>query len=158
MKPFLTNLALALVWLMLGDITLWRFLLGYILGFIILSFFPNIQGNESYIKRTFAFLRFSKKFFIEFIKANYHVAKIVLFKPKSQLAPFYIHYDISRLTKVEALILNQCITLTPGTVTVRLAEDHSSLLIHVLSAESEEEVKESIKNDLEIPLLEFTRC
>lgn len=158
MKPFLTNLALALVWLMLGDVTLWRFLLGYILGFIILSFFPNIQGNESYIKRTFAFLRFSKRFFIEFLKANYNVAKIVLFKPKDQLAPFFIHYDISRLTKVEALILNQCITLTPGTVTVQLTKDHSSLLIHVLSAESEEEVKESIKNDLEIPLLEFTRC
>ncbi|MGK5595614.1 MAG: Na+/H+ antiporter subunit E [Parachlamydiaceae bacterium] len=158
MKPFLINLALAFVWLMLGSITLWRLLIGYALGFIILSFFPNIQGNECYIKRTFAFFKFSKKFFIEFIKANFSVAKIVLFKPKKELIPRFIHYDISQLTKVEVLILNQCITLTPGTVTVQLASDHSSLLIHVLSADSGEEVRHSIKNDLEIPLLEFTRC
>ncbi|KAF3361809.1 Na(+)/H(+) antiporter subunit E1 [Chlamydiales bacterium STE3] len=157
MKAFLTNIVLAFVWLMLGEIALWRFFLGFFLGFIILSFFPNIQSNESYIKKMMAFFRFLKKFSWELLKANFLVAKMVLFKPKKDLHPFFLTYDVRGLNKTELLILNHCITLTPGTVTVLLSEDHTSLLVHVLSADSKEAIIAGIKNGLEMPILAFTR-
>lgn len=158
MKAFFIHSILIAAWTLLRDeLSLAGFFSGYAIGLIILLLFPNIVDVRTYIKQTFGFFYFIAKFAKEFILANLSVAKIVLFERKSKLKPFFLKYNIAKLKQQEIILLSHCITLTPGTISVRISEDQKHLMIHVLNAESPHKVESSIKQKLEDPILAFTR-
>jgi multicomponent Na+:H+ antiporter subunit E len=158
MRPLLINTFLACVWLMLGDDpSISRFFGGYILGFTILALFQKAIEVKVYIRRTFSFFNFIRKFLWGFLKANIVVAQIVLFTPKSKLKPFFFEYDLEGLKQSEIVFLCQCITLTPGTISVLISDDKKTLLIHVLAATPTNVIRKSIMSQLQKPILSFTR-
>lgn len=107
--------------------------------------------------RVFSFAWFLLCFVKELFVSNLAVAKVVLFQPRSALAPGLLAYDLRGLNSFEIVVLTHCITLTPGTASVEVSDDRSTLLIHALDARDPDAVRQSIKSSLETPLLRWTR-
>lgn len=78
--------------------------------------------------------------FKEIVKANIDVAKIVL-SPKMDLEPALLDFKAYQKTELGRVIYANSITLTPGTITLRLEED-GHMLIHALSKSGAEDLQE----------------
>ncbi|MBX3183389.1 MAG: Na+/H+ antiporter subunit E [Polyangiaceae bacterium] len=108
-------------------------------------------------RRALGFCLYLACFFKELWLANLSLAKAVLRYRPEDTHPGFIEYPTAGLSRFEVLILSHSITLTPGTTTVRVADDMSSLLIHAFDARAPSEVREAIQRGLEVPLLRWTR-
>lgn len=107
--------------------------------------------------RAVGFVLFVAIFIRELTLANIAVAKTVLFQPISALAPGFVRYPTVGLSDLEIVMLTHCITLTPGTTSVEVAEDRSFVLVHALDARDPQGVCDGIKKTLETPILGWTR-
>lgn len=116
-----------------------------------------LQSSRSWPRRVLSFLRFSLRFLHALVTANLQMARVVLFRRTSELAPGFIAYPVAGLSPAEIVILSHCITLTPGTTSVELADDRRVLVIHALDAGDPAGVCAAIKRDLEEPLLAWLR-
>lgn len=81
----------------------------------------------------------------EIVFANFHVAKIVL-SPKLRITPSIITFDTRLEKPLSRTILANSITLTPGTLTVKM--EGKSLIVHCLMDEYVEDVAHSKFEDL----------
>ncbi len=95
-------------------------------------------------------------FFKEFILSNISVAYTVLFMKRSEIKSKLVSYNAAELSHNERIILSQMITLTPGTITVKVNED-GMLIIHVLDGRNSDHKIKGIKDLLEKALLGVTR-
>jgi multicomponent Na+:H+ antiporter subunit E len=85
--------------------------------------------SRNIFKRIFGFILYAVKFIWELIKANIHVAYIVL-HPKMPIKPGIVKIK-TKLTKDSALtIIANSITLTPGTLTMDVNKNKGDLYIH----------------------------
>lgn len=107
--------------------------------------------------RVWGFFRFLLYFFRALFLAAIDMARVVLSRQRKQIVPGFIEYSVDHLSKLEILVLSHCITLTPGSATVEVAPDFSSLTIHVLDTRIVDAVVKSIREDLEDPILRWTR-
>lgn len=157
MKALLTNLAIALLWMFLRGPSLASFAVGFAVGFALLALFRTVLGGEAYVRRTLGFLRFLVVFGREFLLANLNVARAALFRRRESIHPAFILYDVAGLTRYEILLLSYCITLTPGTTTVELADDFRTLILHALDSDDPDQVRRHIDSTLKAAVLRFTR-
>ncbi len=109
------------------------------------------------VTRIAYFFWFLVVFLIAFIQANIAVAYIVLFVPNSKLSPSLFDYDVSDMTSSEILLFTQCLTLTPGTVTVDISSDRKWIRVHCLDYREPQKVKAAISKQLKTPILRFMR-
>ncbi len=91
-------------------------------------------------------------FLYELIKANFQVVKAVL-SPRFKFRSAAIRYSSKTKTLPELIALTNSITLTPGTLVVDANPENGELLIHVMSAESSEQIKDELHRSLEKKLL-----
>ncbi|MDT1060513.1 Na+/H+ antiporter subunit E [Paracoccus sp. CPCC 101403] len=92
---------------------------------------------------------------LDIVKANFAVAKIVLFLPRRALKPAWIVIPLE-LRQPEAITaLAATITLTPGTLTCDLSADGQALLVHCLHAPDPDSVVDEIKTRYEARLKEI---
>lgn len=73
----------------------------------------------------------------EIVSSSIEVARVVL-APKLDLSTQVVEIDVADLEPVDQAILGNSITLTPGTLTLEVANDR--LLVHALTAEGAEAV------------------
>ena len=144
MKSFLFVLLLSLFWVFLSG-HLEPLLLGLGAASVALTVFlshrMNVVDHESYP------LHLSAKmpgFFVyllrEIIKANIDVVKRIVGSRKTPISPQMIEIPQTQKTDLGTAIYANSITLTPGTVTIKLSKDH--LTVHALSKEAAEELAE----------------
>ena len=69
----------------------------------------------------------------EIVKANLDVSRVIL-DPKLPIAPRMIRVDASQRSPLGKVIYANSITLTPGTVTVDVDEEDSTILVHALTS------------------------
>ena len=79
------------------------------------------------------FLVYAAHLFIEIVKANVHVIRLVL-SPKIVVKPSLVHFQIPLKTMGARVMLANSITLTPGTITIDL--DEQGYYVHNLDHES----------------------
>ena len=72
-------------------------------------------------------------------KANWDVARIVL-RPKLEISPSFVRYRTRVSKPLNRLILGNSITLTPGTLTVEIAED--TYVVHAITRAAAEDCAE----------------
>lgn len=167
---FLLNLLLALVWFLLAEPPHWKdFVVGFVLGFLLIAAFRNLfkedlkkgvivaRVRSDYVRRVIAFLWFAIWFLYEFMMSNFRVAYVVLFVPAKKIDPHILKMDVTKLNDFEIVFLANCITLTPGTSTVKISDDHNTLWLHALDASAPESVLSDIENKLLKKILRFTR-
>jgi multicomponent Na+:H+ antiporter subunit E len=158
MKPFGMNLLIAVIWLLLSqEPSPVDFAFGFAVGFGLLLLFRPVLRSEAYVRRSLAFVRFLTVFLHQFVIANVKVAYAVLFRSRESLHPNFVTYDTSSLKPHEILILSYCITLTPGTTTVDIAEDFDILIFHALDADDPDQIRASIDRTLKTAIISFTR-
>lgn len=107
--------------------------------------------------RVVGFLVFLFYFFRALVLSNIQLAAVVLFKKREDIVPGFLTYPIEGLTKLEVLVLTHCITLTPGTTSVEISPDFTTLTVHALDASDVEGIVEGIRNDFEIPIQRWSR-
>ncbi|MCB1113957.1 MAG: Na+/H+ antiporter subunit E [Chlamydiia bacterium] len=149
------NLLLAIVWtILIRSATIFQFALGFFLGFLILAVFEYALKSEKYAKRVKGAFYFTFAFLKLFMLSNFEVAWIILSGKSKAVTPAFIRYPVNDMTKFEALLMSQFISLTPGSVSVKLEKD--SLHVHLLNMKEEKEAQENF-NYLKGIIQRFTR-
>lgn len=158
MRSLLLNLLVAVVWLLLqSESTLGGFVAGYALGFGLLALFQPVLDSRNYVRRVLGALAFVVVFGREFLRSCVDLIRVILFRRASGINPCFVIYDVSGLTRLEVLLLSQCISLTPGTNTVDISHDFTRLYLHVLDCRDAAELRDGIDRTLRAGLLAFTR-
>lgn len=158
MISLVIHLAVAVLWLFLAEApALSDFVIGLVVGFILLMILPDALGSREYVRRSLALLRFTGAFALEFLKANFEVARIVLTRPARSIRAGFFFYDVRDLTTLEILILAHLISLTPGSTSVEIHEDSGRILVHALDLADPEQNCAAIDASLRRPLLAVTR-
>jgi len=121
-------LLIILLWILFnGQLTLEIFLFGLAFAIVIYAFLCkffnfSIKKDISYIKKSGYIIEYLLVLFIEIVKANICTAKLLL-SSKYEIEPAVVKFKAPLNKEVSRVILANSITLTPGTVTVRLQYD-----------------------------------
>lgn len=132
MRMFLLNLFLALVYVALtDDVSVLNFVVGFLLGYLVLTMYSRAAGYESYGFKLYRLARFAAYFLWILIKANLQVTWEII-TPKLHMSPRIIRYPVADLTDVQVTTLANAITLTPGTLSADVDEAGRVLYIHCM--------------------------
>ncbi|ASE37891.1 MULTISPECIES: Na+/H+ antiporter subunit E [Staphylococcus] len=143
------NLLLSLFWLLVtGSYTVNNFLLGFILGLLLVYLLRSVLPGRFYIITLYKVIKLIWVFLIELIKANIDVIRIVL-QPSLKNEPAFFTYNTDLKTDWQVVLLSNLITLTPGTIVVGLSDDRTKIYIHAIDFGEKEEEIEGIKSSLE---------
>lgn len=155
--PYLSVL-LVLTWLVLVNEFRWGSLVfGILLAIIVPAFVaPYWPGNPTILSGR-KLIPYIGIVFWDIIVANITVAKIVLFKPNSQLQPAWITIPLDLRSPEGITVLAGTITLTPGTISCDISACGYALLVHCLHAPDPDSVVAEIKNRYESRLKEIFR-
>jgi multisubunit Na+/H+ antiporter MnhE subunit len=82
---------------------------------------------------------------------------IEVIRPRIKVRPGIIKLDTELKTDFEITLLACLICLTPGTLTLDVSRDGSSLFIHAMNINESEDLAAQIKNSFEKAILEVTR-
>ena len=142
MKYFSVAVLLFLFWISLSG-HLEPLLLGLGVASVALTVFlshrMNVIDHESYpLHLSSKFPGFFVYIFREIVKANIDVVTRILSWRETPISPQMIEIPQSQKTDLGAVIYANSITLTPGTVTIKLSKDN--LTVHALSKEAASEL------------------
>ncbi|MFQ5477476.1 MAG: Na+/H+ antiporter subunit E [Candidatus Binatia bacterium] len=101
-------------------------------------------------------MRLVIKFLWELVLSNLQVARIVL-SPTISIRPGIVAYTTQLRSDLGVTMLANLITLTPGTLTLEVSEDRSTLFVHTLNIGDPEEVVRSIREAFEKELAVLER-
>jgi len=143
------SILLALVWAALqGEITLVNLLIGYAVGFGILTLLARGGVMPStLVSRTTHAVGLAAFFARELLRANFRVAADVL--RGNQIEPAVVAIPLDVTSDGEILLLAMLINITPGSVTIDLADDRRTLYVHVMHMKSADETRREIKSGFE---------
>ncbi len=145
MKYLILNLALGLVWTFLtGEFTQTNFFFGLLLAFFLLFMLREVVGTTAYCKKVWQVIYFVLYFLWELVIANLHVAYEVI-TPKLYMHPAIVAVPLDVKRDLEITLLANLITLTPGTLSLEVSEDRSTLYVHGMYVDDIEEFRQSIK-------------
>lgn len=82
---------------------------------------------------------------------------IEVIRPRIKVRPGIIRLDTELKTDFEITLLACLICLTPGTLTLDVSRDGSTLFIHAMNINESEDLAAQIKNSFEKAILEVTR-
>lgn len=152
------SLVVALVWMLLVNRFAWGSLVfALVLGLVIPVATAPYWPDRARIGSPGRIVAYVLIVIWDIIKANFSVARIVLFVPKRDLKPCWLPVPLD-VTSPEAItVLAGTITLTPGTVSCDLSEDGRALLVHCLHAPDPAAVLDEIKTRYEARLKEIFR-
>ncbi|MCQ4312089.1 Na+/H+ antiporter subunit E [Stutzerimonas sp. VN223-3] len=156
-NPALT-LSLAALWLLLNNtLNLGHLLLGLFLGWAIPLLVGGFLIKVPRVRKPLKLCLFMLKVFHDIVIANVHVAKLVI-GPTRNLQPAFVEVPMLIEDEFVLAVLTSIISLTPGTVSAGLSEDHTMLILHALDAPDIEALIAEVKSSYETPLLEIFEC
>lgn len=152
----LLNVILALIWMFLTTkATPAAFIIGYLIGLIIMYIFRRFFSTRFYMHRAVAMVKLLLIFIRELFVANFDVFKIIT-RPKLELSPGIFSYETELTAEWQITLLANLITLTPGTLVIDISPDNKVLYIHSMNIGEIHEMKDAIKNSFEKAILEVT--
>jgi multicomponent Na+:H+ antiporter subunit E len=145
----LGSILLALAWAALqGEVTLGNLLVGYTVAYGILALLARGGVMPStLVSRTRRALGLATFFAWELLLANFRVAADVLRGNRIEPAVVAIPLDVT--SDGEILLLAMLINITPGSVTIDLADDRRTLYVHVMHMKSADQTRQEIKTGFE---------
>lgn len=156
MIAFLLNLLLAVLWASVnGSFTPPDLLVGFVVGFLALRLL-RMAGAERYAAKAPRAVVFAAFFVWELVLSNVQVAWEVL-TPGVRRCPGVVAVPLTARTDAEITLLATVITLTPGTLSLDISDDRSTLYVHALFAEDPDELRQRIRDGFERRVLELLR-
>lgn len=157
MNLYLINILLALTWgLISGSFTLINLIFGFILGMGALYLIREQVGSLGYFQRAGRVLSLAWLFFYELVLSAWKVAVMVM-SPDMKLKPGIFAYPLKVDRDFEITLLANLITLTPGTLSVDVAEDRSVLYVHALDCSDPDSTRAAIAEGFERKIMEAFR-
>jgi len=157
MSLLILNLLFAgLFTILLGSDSIGVFLAGFGLGYAALWLSKPLYPNTHYFVTLPKTINLVAYFLKELVISNLRVLWDVI-TPRQINRPGIIGVPLTAETDLEIFVVANLISLTPGTLSVDLSEDHKTLFVHVMFLDDVEEAKEGIKNGLERRILEVMR-
>jgi multicomponent K+:H+ antiporter subunit E len=115
---------------------------------------PAHRPHRGGLRRTVVALRLMVVVLRDIVVANTQVAILIL-GPQAKLRPTFFRLPLD-VTRPRSITLLACIiTMTPGTLSSEVSDDHRSLLVHGLDVEDEAAVIAQIKSRYEAPIKEI---
>ncbi|MBW6519131.1 MAG: Na+/H+ antiporter subunit E [ANME-2 cluster archaeon] len=154
------SIPLGILWCFVhGTISIQNFLFGLVLGPVVIRPFRELYDFDQEISFKKAVGKIPKQviyfivLIVEITKASIMVSKIVI-SPKIDIKPGIIAIPLRTKTNGGITAIANTITLTPGTLTIDVADDRSVLYVHSIDASNPDSVRASIRDDLEKFVLE----
>ncbi|WP_033923270.1 Na+/H+ antiporter subunit E [Sphingomonas sp. 37zxx] len=147
------SVMLLVVWLLMANsITFGGFVVGSLLGIVLPKFTEPFWPDRPTIRFGRALLGYLGIVLYDIVIANFHVARLILFRRNRDLRSQWLMIPID-LTSPEAItVLAGTISLTPGTVSSDVSADGKYLLVHALDVEDADAEIARIKSRYEAPL------
>jgi len=157
MTGFLLNILLALAWMVVNaDFSVTGLVVGLILGHVAMFMARPLYPDDRFFKRLWGGIWFFLWFLKELWVSSVKVAAAVL-KPDMGNRPGVIAMPLDAKTDLEITLLANCITLTPGTLSLDVSPDRSTLYIHAMFVDDPEALKRETKETMERRILEWLR-
>ncbi len=157
MRGLLINVALAASWAAVsGRLDLVNLSIGFALGFVILLLTHRVVGATSYIQRVRSAFELTSFFLVQLVAANVRVAYDVL-TPNYRARPGILAIPLDAKSDVEITVLANLISLTPGTLSLDVSDDRSTLFIHAMYIDDIEGARRAIKDGFERRVIEVLR-
>ena len=157
MTPFSINLLLAFVWSALnGSISLSGLTVGFIIGYVVLFVMQPLFGKRRYFTAIFDGITLFLFFLYELLVSSLKVAWDVV-TPMQKSKPAVIAVPIDTATNAELTVLANLVSLTPGSLSLDISEDHSHLLVHAMFVDDPDAYVQEIKRGMEQRVLEAMR-
>ncbi len=154
----LLSVTLWLTWLMLNEsLSAGNLLLGAALALAVPWCTRGLHLRNTPVRSWAAVLRLTGVVLFDIAKSNLDVARRVL-GPEAAMQPRFVWVPLDIQHPSAVVCLAGVITLTPGTVSSELSEDHRLLLVHALhcpDAAAEAALIADIKTRYETPLREI---
>ncbi len=151
---FLLNILLAIAWVALtGEFNAGNFFIGFIIVYLLLALTRPSSSAQSYtdrVRRIFSFMLFFLK---ELVMSSLWVTVQVL-SPKIILTPAVVAVPLDIQSDAGITLLGNLITLTPGTLTLEVAEDRSQIFIHAMHVDDVAAFRQTIKQGFERRIIE----
>lgn len=145
----LLNLLLALMWATLRDsFSPGDLLVGFLLGFIIISTTQQTLGIGDYSQRTWLGIRLIGFSLWTIIRSNIALAQIIIM-PVPQVRPGIVAVPLHIKKETSITLLVYLVSLIPGTLGITLSHNRRTLYIHTVSVNNPEDFRRTIKAELE---------
>ncbi len=133
MRFFLLNIFLAMIWTMLqGRLSAADFIAGFALGYLVIGLIQRLLGSGNYSQKVVQVVRFVAFVAWDIFTASLALAWLML-QPKPRLSPAVIAIPLDVKTDLEIVLLANLITLSPGTLSVDVSSDNSTLYVHTIN-------------------------
>lgn len=144
------NMLLAVVWAMLtGSFTLASLVTGFLLGFGALWVIaPLLEAPGGYFMRTVYWVRLLVMFHYELVVSSVEVLWDVV-TPRHRSRPAIVDMPLDVRSDAGILLVTNLISLTPGTLSIDVSEDRSTLRVHAMFGEDPEAVVRQLKGGME---------
>ncbi|KGP73119.1 Na+/H+ antiporter subunit E [Pontibacillus yanchengensis] len=151
------NITIAIMWMFLNESYQFsNFVVGYLIGIFMLFLLQRFIPDEYYMKRVMKIIYLVLLFIKELMLSNVTILKWV-YKPNLDMEPGIFALPIDLKSNWEITLLANLITLTPGTLSIAVSNDHSYIYVHAMNIEDVEEEINSIKDSFEKAIKEVTR-
>ncbi len=131
-RSLLLNLMLATVWAAVtGSFTGANLLAGFLIGYAVLMVVQRLVGTARYFNRIWLILELAVFFVREIVVASVRIAVDVV-TPAHRMQPGVIALPLDVTSNGEITLLANLISLTPGTLSLDVSEDRSTLYIHLM--------------------------
>lgn len=148
MRAYLWNLLLALTWVALtGDFTGRGLLVGIVVGYGVIALTGPSVGTTGYATRVLGLGGFLLFYVWEVVLSNVRVAIDVL-RPRSRSSPAFLAIPVDGLSDTQITLLANLITMTPGTLSIDVSDDRSTLYIHAMFVGDADAARRSIETSL----------
>ncbi len=157
MNLFLINVLLALSWAAVtGSFSPLNMAFGFVLAAATLSLIREQVGSVGYFSRARRVVSLALLFFYELVLSAVKVAILVL-SPRMNLKPGIMAYPLKVDRDFEITLLANLITLTPGTLSVDVSEDRTTLYVHALDCSDPDSTRRDIAAGFERKIMEAFR-
>jgi multicomponent Na+:H+ antiporter subunit E len=151
------NLLIAFAWATVsGQYSAANLVLGFVAGFIALGAFSEVYTDNRYHRRTYAVFGLALYFVWDLLVSTWQVATAVIFRHHMGRSRF-VSMPLDVESDFGIMLTANLISLTPGTLSVDVAEDRKSLLIHAMFADDPDDLVAGIKHGLERRIIEVVR-
>jgi multicomponent Na+:H+ antiporter subunit E len=155
---------LALVWVLLfGRVTVAGTLLGLVVGLAVAGFSRwtvargagedrrarSIPSPIRLVRGSVAAARLLGFFLVELARANLELSRDVI-RPNPEFHPAFVAFDVPELGPGETVLMAAMISLTPGTITVDVEREASTLYVHSLYAGDLEGLRQGLRKHVEL--------
>ncbi|MBV2183957.1 MAG: Na+/H+ antiporter subunit E [Rhizobium sp.] len=148
------NLLMAIVWAAItGSASLHNLIFGFVLSTLTLGLIREQINGAGYVRRMVRITSLAWLFFVELAKSAWKVAVMVV-KPNLDIKPGIFAYPLTVTRDFEITLLANLITLTPGTLSVDVADDRKVLYVHAIDCADPEGARRDIADGFERKILE----